>query len=170
MPSLQESSKTSHPVPCCSHVTDGLAVASDFKTQAFPSSGDKHWTLYRHSFQLHSSACRFFPSVYYLSTSKVAIAVLGNFAFAVALCTYFFLTKVNSPCLYAGDTPCSLACISSKALITCAPAPLHACMLKSSGPSVHAVLRITVQAYCLPSCTGSTEAVSYCKPCALPYS
>ena len=32
--------------------------------------------------------------MYYLSTSKVAIAVLGNFAFAVALCTYFLLTKV----------------------------------------------------------------------------
>ena len=39
--------------------------------------------------------------MYYLSTSKVAIAVLGNFAFAVALCTYFLLTKVPShSCLY----------------------------------------------------------------------
>ncbi|CAL5228388.1 g11511 [Coccomyxa viridis] len=37
---------------------------------------------------------QFFPSVYYLSTSKVAIAVLGNFAFAVALCTYFLMTKI----------------------------------------------------------------------------
>ena len=51
--------------------------------------------------RLPTVACRFFPSVYYLSTSKVAIAVLGNFAFAVALCTYFLLTKVPShSCLY----------------------------------------------------------------------
>ncbi len=34
--------------------------------------------------------------MYYLSTSKVAIAVLGNFAFAVALCTYFLMTKVSA--------------------------------------------------------------------------
>lgn len=33
--------------------------------------------------------------MFYLSTSKVAIAVLGNFAFAVALCTYFLLTKAS---------------------------------------------------------------------------
>jgi hypothetical protein len=44
----------------------------------------------------HLASCRFFPSVYYLSTSKIAIAVLGNFAFAAALCLYFLLTKVRS--------------------------------------------------------------------------
>ena len=43
------------------------------------------------------ASCRFFPSVYYLSTSKIAIAVLGNFAFAAALCFYFLLTKVRHP-------------------------------------------------------------------------
>lgn len=43
---------------------------------------------------LTSWPCRFFPSVYYLSTSKIAIAVLGNFAFAATLCVYFLLTKV----------------------------------------------------------------------------
>lgn len=38
---------------------------------------------------------RFFPSVYYLSTSKVAIAVLGNMAFALALTLYNLTTKVG---------------------------------------------------------------------------
>ena len=33
--------------------------------------------------------------MYYLSTSKISIAVLGNFAFAAALCIYFLLTKVR---------------------------------------------------------------------------
>ena len=33
--------------------------------------------------------------MYYLSTSKISIAVLGNFAFAAALCMYFLLTKVS---------------------------------------------------------------------------
>ena len=49
--------------------------------------------------EYNSHLCRFFPSVYYLSTSKVAIAVLGNFAFAVALCTYFLMTKVSATLL-----------------------------------------------------------------------
>ena len=40
-------------------------------------------------------SCRFFPSVYYLSTSKVAIAVLGNLAFALALALYNVTTKVG---------------------------------------------------------------------------
>ncbi|BDA48217.1 probable E3 ubiquitin-protein ligase synoviolin at N-terminal half [Coccomyxa sp. Obi] len=37
---------------------------------------------------------QFFPSVYYLSTSKISIAVLGNFGFAFALCVYYLLIKV----------------------------------------------------------------------------
>ena len=52
---------------------------------------------------------RFFPSVYYLSTSKVAIAVLGNFAFAVALCTYFLLTKVTHKAAMPLPTPLTLS-------------------------------------------------------------
>ena len=39
--------------------------------------------------------CRFFPAVYYLSTSKIAIAVLGNLAFATALTLYNLTTKVS---------------------------------------------------------------------------
>ena len=39
--------------------------------------------------------CRFFPAVYYLSTSKIAIAVLGNLAFAMALTLYNLTTKVG---------------------------------------------------------------------------
>lgn len=38
---------------------------------------------------------RFFPAVYYLSTSKIAIAVLGNLAFAMALTLYNLTTKVK---------------------------------------------------------------------------
>ena len=70
------------------------------------SSGTEHRAAFFNYIHLSTSrvptvACRFFPSVYYLSTSKVAIAVLGNFAFAVALCTYFLLTKVpGHSCLY----------------------------------------------------------------------
>ena len=41
------------------------------------------------------AACRFFPSVHYLSTSKMAIAVIGNLAFALALCMYHLITKVG---------------------------------------------------------------------------
>ena len=55
------------------------------------------------------ASCRFFPSVYYLSTSKIAIAVLGNFAFAAALCLYFLLTKVSC----SATRPCFPSQISS---------------------------------------------------------
>lgn len=41
---------------------------------------------------------RFFPAVFYLSTSKVAIAVLGNLAFAMALTLYNLTTKVGCGC------------------------------------------------------------------------
>ena len=41
------------------------------------------------------AACRFFPSVHYLSTSKMAIAAIGNLAFALALCMYHLITKVE---------------------------------------------------------------------------
>lgn len=54
---------------------------------------------------------QFFPSVYYLSTSKVSIAVLGNFAFAVVLCTYFLLTKVNHQCPH-GSMPHLKLCLA----------------------------------------------------------
>lgn len=43
-------------------------------------------------------ACRFFPAMHYLSTSKIAIAVTGNFAFAMALCLYHLLTAVCLLC------------------------------------------------------------------------
>ena len=33
--------------------------------------------------------------MHYLSTSKIAIAVTGNFAFAMALCLYHLLTAVR---------------------------------------------------------------------------
>ncbi|KAK9804312.1 hypothetical protein WJX72_006270 [[Myrmecia] bisecta] len=44
----------------------------------------------------HAFATReqFFPAMYHLSTSKVAIAVLGNLAFALALCLHNVMTKV----------------------------------------------------------------------------
>lgn len=54
-----------------------------------------HAVLFSLSMQLTRGwRCRFFPSVYYLSTSKVAIAVLGNMAFALALTLYNLTTKV----------------------------------------------------------------------------
>ena len=37
---------------------------------------------------------RFFPSVVYLATSKVAVATLGNLAFALALLVYHGIVKV----------------------------------------------------------------------------
>ena len=39
--------------------------------------------------------CRFFPAVVYLASSKIAIAALGNLAFALALCTYKVVIKVR---------------------------------------------------------------------------
>ena len=104
MPSPPESSETLalhyHPTNahldrscncvCCTNVLERSIVLHHRISYSFP---------YLHTFT--TVAFRFFPSVYYLSTSKVAIAVLGNFAFAVALCTYFLLTKVPShSCLY----------------------------------------------------------------------
>lgn len=44
---------------------------------------------------LYTCRCRFFPAVYYLTTSKIAIAVLGNLAFALALTLYNLTTKVD---------------------------------------------------------------------------
>ena len=41
-------------------------------------------------------ACRFFPAVYYMASSKVAIAVVGNLAFAFALCLYHLTTRVSA--------------------------------------------------------------------------
>jgi hypothetical protein len=41
--------------------------------------------------------CRFFPATHYLSTSKVAIAALSNFAFAMMLVLYNRVTKVCRP-------------------------------------------------------------------------
>lgn len=43
-----------------------------------------------------ATCCRFFPSMVYLSTSKIAIAALSNFAFAMMLCVYNWVTKVCS--------------------------------------------------------------------------
>ena len=50
--------------------------------------------------------CRFFPSVYYMASSKVAIATFGNLAFALALCLYRLVTQVShvqSVCKLAGS-------------------------------------------------------------------
>ncbi len=56
--------------------------------------------------------CRFFPAVYYLSTSKIAIAVLGNLAFAMALTLYNLTTKVGV-CGQACHA-CSVWCLTSE--------------------------------------------------------
>jgi hypothetical protein len=37
---------------------------------------------------------RFFPATVYLSTSKLAVAAVGNLSFAVALCMYNVIIKV----------------------------------------------------------------------------
>ncbi len=55
-----------------------------------------------HSFTLP----RFFPSMVYLSSSKISLAVLGNMGFALALATYKLLLRVRrrhccSRCLVA---------------------------------------------------------------------
>jgi hypothetical protein len=39
-------------------------------------------------------SCRFFPAAMYLSTSKLAVAAVGNLSFAVALCMYNLVIKV----------------------------------------------------------------------------
>lgn len=38
---------------------------------------------------------RFYPSMQYLTSSKLAIAVMGNMGFALSLCMYRLLTKVS---------------------------------------------------------------------------
>ena len=40
--------------------------------------------------------CRFFPTAVYLSTSKLAVAAVGNLSFAMALCMYNLVIKVNA--------------------------------------------------------------------------
>ena len=45
---------------------------------------------------LRNETCRFFPSVYYMASSKVAIATFGNLAFAMALCLYRLVTRVRA--------------------------------------------------------------------------
>jgi hypothetical protein len=39
--------------------------------------------------------CRFFPTTVYLSTSKLAVAAVGNLSFAMALCMYNLVIKVG---------------------------------------------------------------------------
>jgi hypothetical protein len=47
-------------------------------------------------FMVSKNCCRrFFPALQYLSTSKIAIAVAGNFAFAMALCVYQATVKAR---------------------------------------------------------------------------
>lgn len=40
--------------------------------------------------------CRFFPTAVYLSTSKLAVAAVGNLSFAMALCMYNLVIKVHA--------------------------------------------------------------------------
>jgi hypothetical protein len=52
---------------------------------------------------------RFYPSMQYLTSSKLSIAVMGNLGFAMALCLYRVLTKVSSTQAFA-----STACPQSR--------------------------------------------------------
>ena len=71
------------------------------------------------------SMCRFFPSVVYLATSKVAVAVLGNLAFALALLTYHGIVKVRARA-FAQYSRQSLA-RSLHQIHACLDPPLVAC-------------------------------------------
>lgn len=44
--------------------------------------------------RMRALACRFFPTAVYLSTSKLAVAAVGNLSFAMALCMYNLVIKV----------------------------------------------------------------------------
>jgi hypothetical protein len=44
--------------------------------------------------QITHSPGRFFPATVYLSTSKLAVATVGNLSFAMALCMYNLVIKV----------------------------------------------------------------------------
>ena len=56
------------------------------------------------------TCCRFFPALQYLSTSKIAIAVAGNFAFAMALCLYQVMVKVRRA-LCCASPDCHMKCV-----------------------------------------------------------
>lgn len=38
--------------------------------------------------------CRFFPAVFYMATSKLSMAVMGNMSFALTLLVYRIIVKV----------------------------------------------------------------------------
>lgn len=48
---------------------------------------------------------RFFPAMHYLSNSKVAIAAISNFAFAMVLCIYHLVRKVSWKLLAISSAP-----------------------------------------------------------------
>jgi hypothetical protein len=47
-----------------------------------------------HTNHIHT-LCRFFPTAVYLSTSKLAVAAVGNLSFAMALAMYNLVIKVS---------------------------------------------------------------------------
>ena len=53
---------------------------------------------------------RFFPSMVYLSNSKVCVAVLGNLGFAAALGAYKLVTWVSAPSARAGAPVAKIPC------------------------------------------------------------
>ena len=59
-------------------------------TFSLPDACNLQWCVYKTGIAM----CRFFPSVHYLASSKVAIATFGNLAFATALCLYHLVTRV----------------------------------------------------------------------------
>lgn len=52
-----------------------------------------------HPMTIKCFLCRFFPTAVYLSTSKLAVAAVGNLSFAMALCMYNLVIKVGAALL-----------------------------------------------------------------------
>jgi len=87
----------------------------------------------------HRAWRRFFPALQYLSTSKIAIAVAGNFAFAMALCLYRAMVKVStSPrcaCAAPPTSPTSPPHVETGACST-----LAHCYIRPSTSAIHRYL------------------------------
>lgn len=94
---------------CCNHAHGQRTKAGDSALTCWCSTNDAS-----------GAHRRFFPALQYLSTSKIAIAVAGNFAFAVALCVYQATVKVCAHPHLAPTCGCQLpSCSNAAVLLEC---------------------------------------------------
>lgn len=60
-----------------------------------PSTRDSSTLFHSQGVVSRYSTSRFFPAVFYMATSKLSMAVMGNMSFAMALLVYRIIVKVR---------------------------------------------------------------------------